>query len=64
MRGIFRLSCPEKDAILKALALLVEVKRALWLDPLLLGNPSVTKQIGNLNDISQILRDHVTEPHA
>lgn len=53
------MACKEKDEILKALALLFEVKRALWLDPLLVGNASVTKQIGNLNEISQILRDHV-----
>lgn len=58
------MTCAQRDDILKALSLLIEVKRTLWLDPLLVGNPSVTKQIGNLNEISQILRDHLTEPHA
>lgn len=57
------MTCSEKDGILKALSLLIEVKRALWLDPLLVGNPSVTRQIGNLNEVSQILRDHITETH-
>lgn len=58
------MTCAKRDDILKALSLLIEVKRTLWLDPLLVGNPSVTKQIGNLNEISQILRDHLQETHA